>query len=100
MLGEHEVWPAEAETLPQAERETIMAKLWDTLTRKLPWNSREFFVASANAIKARLLAARPTKRRPETSASSSTAASSSKTPRIEEETLQYYNPNTCYRNPT
>ena len=51
MLGEHEVWPAEAETLPQAERETIMAKLWDTLTRKLPWNSREFCVASAKAIK-------------------------------------------------
>ena len=44
------MWPAEAETLPQAERETIMAKLWDTLTRKLPWNSREFFVASAKAM--------------------------------------------------
>ena len=84
MLGEHEAWPPEAETLPPVERETVMARLWGTLARNLvPGNgTRGFFVASAKAMKERLAAALRTKRR---ATADSTAASSSKTPRREEE---------------
>ena len=83
LLGEHEEWPPEAATLPRAERETMMARLWGTLARTTPGNGTGFFAASAKAIKERLAAFR-TKRHAETAASS-TAASSSKTPRREEE---------------
>ena len=83
MLGEHEVWPPEAETLPPVERETMMTRLWGTLSRNLvPGNGTGFFVASAKAMKERLAAAVRAKRR---APADSTAASSSKTPRKEEE---------------
>ena len=73
LMGSDEVSPAEAETLPQAERETIMGKLFGTLSLKViggqDSQEKSYFSGFARTMIKRVKSLKPAAKRPaETSA--------------------------------
>ena len=73
LMGSDEVWPAEAETLPQAARETMLGKLFGTLSLKViggqEKQEKSYFLGFARTMIKLVQSRKPAAKRPaETSA--------------------------------
>jgi hypothetical protein len=76
LMGSDEVWPAEAETLPQAARETMMAKLFGTLSVKvIGGQDKSYFVGFAKTMIKRVQSLKPATKRPAKTSASAPAGS-------------------------